>query len=466
MRAPALLLATVLVLAPLPALAAGNVNAELKGSKLVIEGDEQSNSVSIDGSALPSGSLRIQVSDGTTVNQTPGPVIFDEVESLVIDDAGGHNSMALGDCTLDKTVSVTLGDGDDILNFEDATVRGKVTLKLGEGSNATLVQSASDFLDKLTYTGGDGTDNVTVQGGSEVGGDLKVTAGEGGNVVTIDDSDLGGKITVKGGANADDVTITAGTIVGGKVKLTLDDGVENSVRIEDGIVLEDDLEISGGDGVNNFTLDSGITIGGDVKLTAGNADNNLSLDNSVQIEGKLTVKGGDVENELKLIGTSVGGKVKVTFGDAPNHFRMDELAFIGGDGLDYKGGDGSDDVEIVDEARVVGKTKLTLGDGTNTLDMAHGATENNLTYKGGDDADLVFFDGTDIGFGGSVTLTLGDGANLVAGDTMGDASTIEGDLTIKGGDDTDTIDLGATTVGGEFDLDLGDGADPAPVPPL
>jgi hypothetical protein len=465
MRAPAFLLATVLVLAPAEALAAGNVIAELKGSKLTIEGDEQGNSVSIDGSALPDASLRIQVSAGTTVNGNTDPLVFDGVESLVVDDEGGDNSMALSNCTLDKTVSITLGDGVDTLNIEDATVRGKVTLKLGEGGNTTFVTNASDFLDKLTYTGGDGNDSLHVQASSDVDGDIKVTGGDGLNAVTFDTAILGGKLTVKGGATVDNVNIV-GSNVAGKVKLTLDDGDANTVVLEEGVLLEDDLEITGGDGVNNFNVRSGVQIGGDVKLTAGDGDNNLSLEDFVPIAGKLTVKGGDVENELELVDVSITGKVKVTFGDAPNHLLLDDLAFIGGDGLDYKGGDGADTIDIVNGGRVVGKTKLTLGDGDNFLDMTEGATENDLTYKGGDNGDTVLFSGTDISFGGSVTLTLGDGFNVVNGDAMDDPSTIAGDLTVKGGDDTDTVDLGGTTVDGEFDLDLGDGADPAPVPPL
>ncbi|MCA9097411.1 MAG: hypothetical protein KDA36_03460 [Planctomycetaceae bacterium] len=342
-------------------LLAGNVTAAITGGNLVIQGDDLSNTITIEPTAN-AGEFKI-TGTGTTVN--------------------GAANVTLGGLTGD--IIAQMGDGNDQVQLstsgtQDITLPGAIRGEMGEGNNVfkvfTLGASNLKVSGDATFTSGAGNDNYIFQSlgiGSDLTFDanVSVTAGEGTNGTTLETSnnnsrvDVGLKLTVKGGSGSDSVQFLAqgnvSTVSVRNAVINPGDGT-NEVRLEsnaDSAVAKviESFRYTGGAGADTILLQSNgsagqVKFGTSTKVKLGGGANTFTMEapnvaGFAGADGNLSVKGGNDIDQVKLLAAAAGrvsfaGTLKMSLGGGNDTLR---LGFVKG----------------------VKKTKFNGGSGTNTL---------------------------------------------------------------------------------------------------
>lgn len=134
---------------------------------------------------------------------------------------------------------------------------------------------------------------------------------------------------------------------------------------------------------------------------------------------------------------------------------------VNGD-LVYTGSGSNDGVFVA--GTVNGRVTVVGYAGTNELNLAptssapntyNGTVSGDVTYVGQSGADIVNFGASTIGLVGSVSLNMGDGANVY---DMSGAFLIGGSLTVNAGSGNDTVNIGASSsINGNLNMNLGTG---------
>jgi hypothetical protein len=168
-------------------LLAGNVNAVLNGSTLVITGDADNNSFDVSGSG---GNITITGLASTTIN-------------------GG----ASDDFSGVQDVEIRTGAGNDSLGMaanEHTEILGDLTIITGQGNDGA---SVGNLLNGVTVHGrtvintGAGNEIVSLEQGTFHGA-VVIRTGAGNEIVHLDDSTFMDRVTVDTGRDADVVSIS------------------------------------------------------------------------------------------------------------------------------------------------------------------------------------------------------------------------------------------------------------------
>jgi hypothetical protein len=164
----------------------------------------------------------------------------------------------------------------------------------------------------------------------------------------------------------------------------------------------------------------------------------LTVADGVALGGNLVVAGARL-NQFLTLGGVIGGTVNYTA--TPGAF---------------------DDVTVAGTARIGGNLNLTVSGGDDVVRLKGGTVMGSLSVAGGAGADIVEFAAdSDLAIGGSASVRLGDGVNVVRGLGVGRLVTVGGSFTYAGGTGNDAFrpdDTGVSLrIGGDARFTLGTG---------
>ncbi|MEO1529109.1 MAG: hypothetical protein AAFX06_27125 [Planctomycetota bacterium] len=220
------------------------------------------------------------------------------------------------------------------------------------------------------------------------------------------------------------------------------------VTIVEGV--EDDIIIrTSEESADNISLDlsAGSVAVDDVRVAASDGDNVFALIGGT-IDGDLRYRGGGGTDSLNIgQDVQIGGHLSARLGDGSNTV---ELAGQVDGGVFVRGGSDDDTIALLAESLVGRGVKLSLGEGTNSTNL-DGTIDGRLGYRGGDDNDLVTL-GSESTIGDDTRLRLGEGENQVMVDGL-----IGGDLAIQSTNEDDVVEISDDAeIVGDTDLGLGE----------
>jgi hypothetical protein len=154
---------------------------------------------------------------------------FKADKNITLNLAGGDNVVAIGDGTGLVTVlgkgSITTGDGNDMVTFDEVTWTGPITLKTGGGADFLSVEDGSTFMSTFTADLGNGDDTISIAqdtaadgspGPTTFTGLTKITAGAGNDSLFLG---LAQGAPNNGDANSRVVFSTPGSVIDGGLGL-------------------------------------------------------------------------------------------------------------------------------------------------------------------------------------------------------------------------------------------------------
>ncbi len=280
---------------------------------------------------------------------------------------------------------LSAGAGDDKVEVTESfevTVYGSLTVKLGAGNNLLLGKGTNGIVNvgtNFSYVGGAGNDTIDLDSAGvtiDANGDVQFTLGTplafDSNLVKFEAVRAGRNISIAGGLGADSIQVTAAISAGGNVTVALgagnnefDSNADNNANNWVGGT----FTYAGGIDGDLVNMDA-ITIGRNLNITLGeNGGANqslfagLSTPTGVKVFGSARVTGGSGDEGMSFRRFYVGGSLTV------NTFAgIDTVAF--------------------DDANVVGRTTINLGDGNDVfqselLTVDSGGLLSNPTTFGG-----------------------------------------------------------------------------------
>jgi uncharacterized protein with beta-barrel porin domain len=290
--------------------------------------------------------------------------------------------------------NVFLGEGDDRFDLNGMTTTYTGNVDGGNGSNMFIVTGAGATWTG-DYTGGDDDDTVFIFQDTTVNSNNQFNLGAGDDELNVEG----------GGATSFDFDVTGGA---GNDVITFEFDVDVT-----------DTTVSLGADDDTIEVQDGATVGGAFDLGGGS--------DTVEIDGDLDV--------MDMSGATFTGNVDLGQGvDAAgdtNTLTIGINATLNGDVL---GGDGADDLSLLENATVTGQ--LNLGAGDDDVSVGKGADIGGAIDLGaGDDvfilqeeADLDLMGGTLMAGDGNDTVSL-RGPNDLANDTQ---STLTGNVNLGG----------------------------------
>ncbi|MBL8812160.1 MAG: hypothetical protein JNM43_18495, partial [Planctomycetaceae bacterium] len=384
---------------------AGNDEVTLGGGTNFVLADEGEVTVLVDGSNVPTGTTEV-----TSLNASVGGVDVVQIGSgfnVVLGGAAGDTVTASGSAANAKAIvlgdngKLTLSNSGTLLSAESTNYADGAadTISLTNGTNAVIGGAGADHI-----TAGGGTNTVIADDGQAVfftDGTLKqiesTNLGTGSNdVISLQD----GTNTVIAGAGDDQVTLGGGT---------------NFVLADEGKVTVL---------VNGSNVPTGTTEVTSLNASVGGAD-------TVQIgSGYNVVLGGAAADTITVNGTGVGAR-GVVLGDNGKLTLANSGTLLSAESTDFASG-AADQITLTDGTNAViggaGADHISAGGGTNTVIGDDGSItfftngdvkqieSINLGNGANDEITLQSGTNTVIAGAGSDLLTMGGGRNFVFGD--------------------------------------------------
>jgi hypothetical protein len=233
----------VLVSLLLVALAVGAARADvvttLTGTKLVVTGDANADSLAIE----PEGDgIAVVGLDGTLVNGSSERLTVPGVQRLVVQLKEGADRLTITDVALDEGIDVRLGRGNDSV-VVDRVDMGRSRIRTDNGWDAVWVYGSR--LNRLSVETSTGYDLVVLEG-LWVPGDLAVDTGPDEDEVEVFATEVGDDVDIDL-SNDDDFLLLADVVVYDDTDLDGDDG-DDYLALEY-VWFDDDVDIDGfGDG--------------------------------------------------------------------------------------------------------------------------------------------------------------------------------------------------------------------------
>jgi hypothetical protein len=361
---------------------AGNVTASLIGDDLVIEGDAESNAVSIveganDGEFLIlGGNDRDGMPTGVNGTANGAAGVSGVTGDVIIRLYEGDDDVGLAGIDHPGDISIETGPGDDEISAVDAAL-GELDLHLGDGQNVVTL-ARLDVSGNLTIHSGYGPSSLTP------------------NTYLLQDCAIGVDVDVDLGARAGAITVS-GTTVGRDIRI--ENGDSSIVR---GHVYS---PIPGYAGIRF----ANVTVGG--YLLANSAASTLFHVEGVFTGGGLFVHGRSSSNAFYVMHSrafngfsvsTVTGTIPLHIGSVVSGYDHVELSGVISDqGLSIStsgdvllrysrfAGDSkidtyySDDTVIVDTVEFGGALALALGTGDNTLEFRNSSVAGTLSLLQG-----------------------------------------------------------------------------------
>ena len=254
----------------------------------------------------------------------------------------------------------------------------------------------------------DGVDKVVVQSGADIG-TLTVLGGTGDVRVVIADGAIAENVSIQG-LNSAGVNAAESLVVYGEVT--------------DSVVFDG----AGGDDVYGSFANSFV---GDLAFFGGGGDDRITILGDTDFFGPAAgIDLGEGNNGAVITGGAfVGGTLQITAGG------------LGNDAVALRGGSTFDDVTV------------DFVDGSNRFDFVGDAVALSLTVTGGEAADLIAFNDSEII--GDLLLSTGSGDDRVAFQSDMGGAVIGLNQTINTGDGDDRVTFEEVSVGGSQTIDLG-----------
>lgn len=162
MRVPALAIVLAALAALVsPALAAGDVTAAVTGRRLTVTGDASSNSVTF----TPGGrtdAVTVTPTGGTTLNGAGAAVTFDGVRSITVTMGAGDDRVDFTNLKLRGDARVRMEDGNDSVYFTATAIRGRVAVRGGAGTDLVRTDSSATFYGSFRAAGEKGNDELQI----------------------------------------------------------------------------------------------------------------------------------------------------------------------------------------------------------------------------------------------------------------------------------------------------------------
>jgi len=475
-----------------------NVNIIGAGTTFTFNAGQIDNSLNINGSTS-SSDLVIQSTatdsenDFTNIfNVGSGNITLDVVQSI---DKSGEGAGILGDIDtllMESGQTITL-DANQISNVSALEGSGTLNVNalggatdlsgLNSGSfNGTINILASNFDDTITGSAFDDNivysavaQNDVIDGGSGtnsivVNSDVDLSAIFGANVTNVTELNVNGNFTATVDKdfveNSSVTTYSGATGLSDFVQVSLGDGesidltsqtfadLKVVVDVASGgggstIIGNDELVniISAADGINDIT-----TFGADDTITGGSGVDTIDIGAGSDVvnagagddiinaaTNSLTssdiLDGGTGTNTLEYTNASTA---TIDSSDFDNVTNIQTLQLADGDNsMDFSANAGSI-VNVDGSAMTSTSSNLTLTTGSNINTVTGGAGDDVITYS---DANLTATDILDAS-GGTDTLHLSDGANIIASD-LSNVSNVE---VITLSDNVNSVDLTAASI--------------------
>jgi hypothetical protein len=311
-------------------------------STLTITGNADASDLSIE---EVTGGVKVTALNGTTLTvngQSVADATFTGITTLNVRLGEGDDSLQVFGALSLKNVSLDLGDGDNVLDIDDLSVTGKLTVKGGNGNDQISLDTTVAKL--ATFSTGLGNDLVSLEG-TAFSSTVSISTASGADVVIIDDNGLGldsnfaNTLTINTGEDGDVVAIRNATTKRISVATGDDDDVVDFLGVTAGGTIS--VQTSAGDdvvtvssvtetlnGTNLFDLGTGAdtmvmagsSFQGTVNINLGTGINNVLLidDTSFNSFFNLTANGVadviNIEQNLTLAGDTTftkAAKLKV-----------------------------------------------------------------------------------------------------------------------------------------------------------
>lgn len=135
----------------------------------------------------------------------------------------GANAVVMNDLAVGGKISYKGGRGDDSVVGSPIRVGLGASGKFGGGANTLVLEASSQIGESLSVSAGDGMDVVAIFA-TQIGEDAKLKLGSGNNTLALGDAQIGDDLSVAAGAGDDQIIFTGVVSVGDKMKLSLDGG--------------------------------------------------------------------------------------------------------------------------------------------------------------------------------------------------------------------------------------------------
>ncbi len=353
----------------------------------------------------------------------PGSNDLIEIESISTYGLGINNPHGGPD-----SIVTLQGNGNDTTTVENAVIYGHVSVTQGNGND--IVNVGADTVGyannpspdgNLTITQGTGTDSVTVNNVGAEGnanntfyGNVTVYQGNG-TSVTVNDSAVSGGVTVTQ-VSGDSVTVNSDT-VGGSVSVSQGDATSTALVESD--TVGGSITVSQGNGSSDMATVDNDVAAANISVTQGNGNNDfvhIAADSAgttvlngpyiTDINGLLVVTQGNGSGDLVILdGNGSEGAASNSFNNV-----VIEQGDGGGPGnlATCSGAPGYDDVVVVEDTNItsdlfiVQNATFTLVDGSTLLatplpgdpSLEGTGVGSDLVEIGGDPNGVLYPDGT------------------------------------------------------------------------
>ena len=465
----------------------GNVTTSFSGGVLTLHGDSTSNGVEIFNTsanvvevlglnqgtpATPGGTSPPTTIDGGTNG------LFQHVVSVVVDFTNGTTGVNQGDdavvltnLTLSGSVSVQLGNGNDIVGLGqfdnsgglvDSAVDGTqgtvridngLVINLQSGNNTVVAKSVT--LDgpagpNLTITGG-GVDSIsfdhvavnhaiaitdtgstTIDMTQGLCNSLRVSLGIGNDSVSIDHTTVGHTLSIK--ADAGDDSVSLDNI--GAQSLQLDLGAGNDHAMVTNAAITHDTMIKGDDGNDTVSLDTVTTRPLNVNL--GDGDDILTLNG---ITSKMTEIHGGTGADTISASNAHATIFMVLGGSGADQITLDSITASKRISLDA----GADVDAVTVDNSAARSMSIDLGAGNDTLSLGTDTVARKTLLLGSGGTDTITADTL---ASGKLSAILGTGDDEISLAN----STIAGKAKLRGGPGSDTYTDATGNTFGKLDI--------------
>lgn len=266
----------------------GNVMATLLGPDLYLEGDDLDNDIEIQ---VVNDEVVLVGENDTTINGSDANLVIgspgaDFEGNIIVRLKDGNDRLVIREgVTVEKSVLVFAGSGNDSVGVDNANITGNLRVNGGTGDDALTIRDSS--VNHLRFIGGAGADVVNIED-SQVNGRLVISTGTGNDSVVLNNVTTGKVGVVSLGAGNDELVVSNSEFSRSLIGITGagDDFLEvDSTRV-DGYSI-----FFTGSGADSTNLTGTNQFGKDLISISGTGDDQTAISNTSQVGGKSFVFG-------------------------------------------------------------------------------------------------------------------------------------------------------------------------------